>query len=296
MSLATRLHDAVALRFFLPAPELRPYVTTYYFTKVALPPGETIEDLLHPEWGNVRFSCGEGMRAAVGPAVPLPAPAMAVTGPTSRATRFITGAMRAWGIGLLPLGWARFVRTPACDHADRIVDGAVDPAFAGFARLHAVLSDPALDTSEAALLIDRYLLSLLDRTPLADEAGRILAAHAALVESAITTVADLAARLDLSARSLERLSLRAFGFPPKLLLRRQRFLRSLAQFMLDPTLKWISTLDCNYVDQAHFVRDFQRFMGMIPSHYAAVDHPVLGAAARARTAAAGQPLQVLHQP
>ena len=27
-------------------------------------------------------------------------------------------------------------------------------------------------------------------------------------------------------------------------------------------------------DQAHFVRDFKRFMGMSPSRYAALDHPV----------------------
>jgi hypothetical protein len=80
------------------------------------------------------------------------------------------------------------------------------------------------------------------------------------------------------------------------LLRRQRFLRSLAQFMLDPTLTWISTLDWHYVDQAHFVRDFKRFMSMSPSSYAARDHPVLRAAAQARTAAAGAAVQALHKP
>ena len=109
-------------------------------------------------------------------------------------------------------------------------------------------------------------------------------------------MADLADRLGISARSLERLSLRAFGFSPKLLLRRQRFLRSLAQFMLDPSLKWISTLDWHYVDQAHFVRDFQRFMTMRPSQYAAQDHPVLRSAARARAVATGVAVQALHQP
>ena len=81
-----------------------------------------------------------------------------------------------------------------------------------------------------------------------------------------------------------------------LLLRRQRFLRSLAQFMLDPSLTWIKTLDWHYVDQAHFVRDFKRFMTMSPSTYAALDHPVLRSAARARAVAAGAAVQALHQP
>lgn len=107
---------------------------------------------------------------------------------------------------------------------------------------------------------------------------------------------DLAHRLGISSRSLERLSLKAFGFSPKLLLRRQRFLRSLAQFMLDPSLTWIRTLDFQYVDQAHFVRDFRRFMAMSPRHYAALDHPVLRAAAQGRSAAAGAAVQALHRP
>ena len=106
----------------------------------------------------------------------------------------------------------------------------------------------------------------------------------------------MAERLAMSSRSFERLSLRAFGFAPKLLLRRQRFLRSMAQFMLDPSLTWISTLDWHYVDQAHFVRDFRRFMGMNPSSYAALEHPVMSAAARARAAAAGAAVQALHSP
>ena len=71
-------------------------------------------------------------------------------------------------------------------------------------------------------------------------------------------------------------------------------MRSLAQFMLDPSLAWIDTLDGQYVDQAHFIRDFRRFMDATPSAYAAAPHPVLWAAAEARTAVAGKPMQVLQ--
>lgn len=297
MSLAQRLHDAVAVHFFLPSPALRPYVTTYYLLEVAIPDGETIEDRLHPEWTNVRFSADDKWLAAIGPEAPRAAPRLAATGPTSRATHFITGSLRSWGIGLLPLGWARFVQAPACAYADQIVDAATDPAFSRFADLadRCALTAKA-DPGEQAALIDRYMLALLERTEPPEEAERIQAAHIALVDCGIGTVAGLASRTGMSARSFERLSLRAFGFSPKLLLRRQRFLRSLARFMLDPSLTWLSTLDDHYVDQAQFVRDFQRFMGMSPSSYAALDHPVLGAAARARAVAAGEAMQVLHQP
>ena len=79
----------------------------------------------------------------------------------------------------------------------------------------------------------------------------------------------------MSERSLERLCGRYFGFPPKLLLRRQRFLRSVAQFMAASRRSWSQALDSQYYDQAQFVRDFRSFMGMTPSEYAEAPHPIL---------------------
>lgn len=135
---------------------------------------------------------------------------------------------------------------------------------------------------------------LFAKLPVADPA--ILALNEALVDPELSTVAALAERLGMQSRSLERLSRRAFGFPPKLLMRRQRFLRSLARFMLDPSLNWLEALDCPYHDQSHFVRDFKRFMGMSPSAYAKLDKPLLTAAMRARMEVAGAAVQALHKP
>jgi AraC-like DNA-binding protein len=286
----------VTVRFFMPSERLAPYISTYYLTEVFLPAGEVIRDWLHPEWANLRFSRNDSWLAAIGDDLPAVAPHFIATGPTSRAAQFVTGSMRAWGVGLLPQGWARLIDANAERFADRFVDGASDPAFAAFAPLLDDLFGGNPDPAAEAGRIDGFLLEMLGHRPAPEEERRLHAAHTALVDCEVSSVGELAERLGMSSRSLERLSLRAFGFSPKLLLRRQRFLRSLAQFMLDPSLKWISTLDWHYVDQAHFVRDFRRFMGMSPSHYAALDHPVLRAAATARTAAAGAAVQVLHQP
>ncbi|MFC0590331.1 helix-turn-helix domain-containing protein [Novosphingobium aquiterrae] len=288
--------DAVGVRFFMPSPALAPYVSTYYLTEVSVPAGTMIEDYLHPEWGNLRFARNDSWRAAIG-AQPLRiAPRFIASGPSSHCSHFVTGTTRIWGIGILPLGWARFFDAPASDYADDFVDAAADPVFTGLAGLPDQAFADAPDPAAEARRIDTFLLDYLATRPAHAEEARIRAAHGALIDLDVAAVTDLAARIGTSPRSLERLSLRAFGFSPKLLLRRQRFLRSLAQFMLDPSLTWISTLDWQYVDQAHFVRDFKRFMGMSPSAYAALDHPVLRAAARARLAAAGEAVQALHRP
>jgi methylphosphotriester-DNA--protein-cysteine methyltransferase len=152
------------------------------------------------------------------------------------------------------------------------------------------------DPAAEAARIDAFFCRLLDHYPPHEDEAKIRAAHAALIDDRVASVSELSEALEISTRSLERLSLKAFGFSPKLLLRRQRFLRSLAQFMLDPSLTWIKTLDFHYVDQAHFVRDFRRFMTLSHSAYAALDHPVLRSAARARAVAAGAAVQALHHP
>jgi AraC-like DNA-binding protein len=202
--------------------------------------------------------------------------------------------MRCWGIGILPLGWARLLSAGADGYVDRFVDASDEPSFAAFAPLLGQIFGSEADPAGEAARIDAFMMALLAARPAHEDEARIRAAHAALLDADIATVADFAERLGMSPRSLERLSRKAFGFPPKLLLRRQRFLRSLAQFMLDPSLTWISTLDFHYVDQAHFVRDFRRFMGMSPSEYGLLDKPVLRAAARARAEAAGAAVQALH--
>jgi AraC-like DNA-binding protein len=283
----------VATRFFPVSAALAPYCSIIYLTEVEAPTGVQIEDYLHPEWANLRFIEGEFSAAAVAGEAPQPTPPFVVAGPTSRATHFIVGPMRAWGIGFLPAGWAKFFAVPAEDFTDRFVDGARHPAFAAHAGLAAKLRS-ANDVEGAARLLDDHFANLLAAAPRDDPA--IFAAHAALVDDELTSVADLGAKLGLSERSVERLSRRAFGFPPKLLLRRQRFLRSLARFMLDPSMSWIETLDYHYYDQAQFTRDFARFMGMSPRAYAARPKPILGAAARARAAAAGEAVQGLHKP
>lgn len=284
----------ITIRFALPSAALAPYVTTYYWGELRATDGRWIEDYLHPEWPNVRF-IGQGANlSSVGAGELTETPRFAVTGTTSVATKFRMIAGRNWGIGLLPLGWQRFIGADASAYADKVTDGHSDPAMAAFKPLANKLEASRGDFGQELAMIEEHMEGLLAR-PVEDLAG-IHSFNAALLDESLHSVGDLAERLDMNIRSVERLSKRVFGLSPKLLMRRQRFLRSLAQFMLDPSLKWLNAMDSSYHDQAHFTRDFRRFMGMSPRDYARMDHPLLSAAARARAELVGEAVQGLHRP
>ena len=273
---------------------MRPYFTTFYITEIDAGCDGQVIDHLHPEWANLRIVDGALPVSEIRKASPICGTKGIVTGPTSTSVRFTVGTSRIWGIGLLPLGWAKFVTAPAHNFADRIYDPLAEPALVPLRDLVNDLFGPAPDEAAELARITHHFESLAARE-VPDEA-RIRAVHLALIDPEVAHVAEMAEASRLASHTLERLCRRHFGFPPSLLLRRQRFMRSLSQYMLDPALTWIGAIDSHYHDQAQFVRDFHRFMGMSPRAYATLPHPVLAGVMRARMEVAGAAVQALHVP
>lgn len=280
--------DAVAVSFIAPAPALAPLITAYYLTEVRVGPAA---DVLHPEWGNLRFLiAGETpWRGANGEGELVDFPPVTLFGATSRARPVLVGAGRCLGVGMTPLGWATLVGTDAAATADAFLpaDAVLGPAVVAlFAALTAADGDRA-----RADLLDAWLLERAARAspPRAD----IAALTRSLADPAIGSVQELAERNGLTPVTLGRACLRHFGFSSKLLLRRQRFLRTLAT-VLETRGRISAALDPHYVDQSHFNRDFRLFMNEAPARYFGRPHPILDAAARARRAALGASVQGLH--
>ena len=285
---------SVDVRFHAPPDDLRRFFTTFYHTEITTPPGEVMADSLQPEWGNLRFFEGTAPVTWFDGEEPLRDSHFTATGPSSRPAHFRMGPSRIWGVGMLPLGWMQFMRLGAADHINLVADGMTHPSFAQFVPLAQTLFGPVRDEAgELARMIEAFRGLLAEPTP--DEL-RIQAIHAALVDPQLGTVCELVDRVGASQRTVERICQRAFGFSPKLLLRRQRFMRSLAQFMLDPSLRWIGAMDWQYHDQAQFVRDFREFMGVSPREYAAIPHPVLDKFIHMRARVAGAPVQTMDRP
>jgi len=283
----------IDVRFFPPPPELDGCFTSFYRATFTITDGDIVRDYLQPEWGNMRFFLGNAPLAQLPGGERLEYARFTATGPSSLPTEFSLGNTRMWGVGLFPLGWAKFMLAPAADLANGLVDGETHPAFANFATLAAELFDGEPDDEkEYQRIISRF--RALNRPH--PEERRIIAVHAALVDPAITSVVEIAEAVGIAQRTLERLCRRAFGFSPKRLLRRQRFMRSLAAFMLEHGQNWTAAMDPHYHDQAHFVRDFRAFMTMSPREYAALDHPILHAFMHERERMWGSPAQTLDRP
>lgn len=285
---------SVSVRFYPPPADLGGCFTTFYIAEFDPGDAAVLHDGLHPEWAGLRFFSPTGPEAWTDAGLKVTGVSFQATGPTSHPVHFALPKCRMWGIGLLPMGWARFVGQTAAEFANVICDGHQHPAFTSFRPLADTLFAGCADEAAELARIVAFFRAFKARTLLDEK--RILAIHTALVDPDVTSVSELVGRVAASQRTIERLSHRHFGFSPKLLLRRQRFMRSLAQFMLDPSLKWIGAMDSSYHDQAQFVRDFHEFMGQTPREYASQPHPVLDRFLHERMKAHGAPVQTLDKP
>lgn len=285
-------HAGLRLRVASPPPDLAPFISAFYRTEVE--PGTVVEDWLPPEEANLRTGSATAYDAAIGASPLERVPVAVLSGPTDRVTRLRIGGGRFWGIGLTPAGWARFVGQRADGMANRFVEAGQSGLDPSLLTLLDVLREEIDDMGEAGDLIASTFRPLLARERAAERP--IQAVHFRIVSDQALAVAALADLAGMTERTFARFCQRYFGFSPGVLLRRQRFLRSLGKYMLDPSLRWINSLDKNYWDQAQFIRDFRAIMQMTPSEYAALPHPIVAAAVNVTNAGSGVALQALFHP
>ena len=261
---------SASVRIYLPDERLRSFATFYYVVDCQ----GALEDFLYPEWGNIRFTTRgtwwvEGLEARQ--AMPQRG---ALFGPTDRAARVITRDGSTAGFGLTPLGWERFFAVPADALANRIVTLG-DHLGTREAALHDAVMAAGSDADIVALF-DQILLDRLAGTRPNSEVAIIVDT---VLRDRPHSIDDFAAAASLSPRQLLRVCNRVFGFGPKRLLRRQRFLGTLGEIRITDAPRFTSLLDPEYFDQAHFYHEFKEFMGVSPKEYLSVPRPLMGQAA-----------------
>lgn len=260
--------------FAQPAEALRPFIPAYW--DVVVEGDGVVEDLLRPEWTNIRLILdGEW---AFGPSLshlaPLAERAL-VHGVASHAQWVRGNAGAVFCIGIFPMGWHRLLGARASRYANAVRPLADLLGAEGERLYSSILSARALEDRVAAA--DAFFLDRLSHTRRSAVSRQIELVSLAIADPDCATVAELAERTGLSQPQLARLTRQHFGFSPKKLMRRERFLRMLHSMQGMSVGEWPHFLDPQYTDQSHMIRDFKHFIGMAPTRYFAMERPLLSA-------------------
>lgn len=259
-----------SLRYFSPAAPLRPWISSYYLFQSPLP---HLTDTLRAELPQVRFFFRGNGRFRYGDAPPVDVPPAALCGPTAVAIRFeADGPLAIFGAGLLPAGWAALVGEGADQFANAVADleGVVGPA----ARSTLTRMGEAASPRDIVAAADAFFLLLSSRAkppPL----WFTRATDEWLAGSLDPDVGALVAATGMSARQIERLALRVYGAPPKVLARKYRVLQAAVRLGLAPDAGWEAAAAGVFYDQSHFIREFKTFVGMTPRAFATAGSPWL---------------------
>jgi AraC-like DNA-binding protein len=143
--------------------------------------------------------------------------------------------------------------------------GSSEPLPAGPSeRVRRVMAGEAYERTRLLPVLRDWLLPFAGRT---DDRGRLVNEACRLAEEdlGLTRAADLAARLDVSPRTLERLVRGYTGMTPKWLIECRRLQQAATTLYTGPDTdlsELAAALD--YTDYPHFFRQYQRVLGESP--------------------------------
>lgn len=259
-----RLND-LGFHLMLPGRLLRPYVHSYWVFRRTIPLATYHEQFMHPRGGfGIVFNFGDQLHLD----------SQALTEPVfldgvntiSRKMGFF-GNVELMGIRFYEGGAYPFLALPLAELSN---ETALLDALPALLRLYARLYEAESLTARIELL-DEWLLA---RLTLGKERDERIPASLALLRAEGIAIPELAGRLAISQRQLERLYQNQVGISPKQYTQLCRIeavrlaLKHLALNPADskPNLATFAS-DLEYYDQSHFIREFRAVVGMTPSGY-----------------------------
>ncbi len=189
-----------------------------------------------------------------------------IAGPTTRQShRDLTGS--GWAVGAL----LRPAAAPLIPHDL----GAIRDAYLPFEAPELALgvsaamagSDEESRTERAAAVFTDWLAQ---RDITLTEDGRRANAMADMIEtdSEIIGVNDIAERMNLSPRTIQRLTRRYVGLTPNIMIRRRRLQEAAETLRTDPSVTIADVAAAlGYTDHAHLATEFRDIVGFTPSGY-----------------------------
>ncbi|WP_043514262.1 MULTISPECIES: helix-turn-helix domain-containing protein [unclassified Actinoplanes] len=188
-----------------------------------------------------------------------------LSGPTTRAShRDLIGTGWAVGALLRPAAVPHLVADPAAlRDTYRMID--LPDLHEGVSR--AMAGDGPERHRDA---VDAFTAWLAARIPPPDAEALLANTMAGLIDAdpAIRTVQDATARLNISARSLQRLAARYVGLPPLAMIRRRRLQEAAERLRAEPGTNLAAVAaDLGYSDHAHLANEFRSVLGLTLSDY-----------------------------
>jgi AraC-like DNA-binding protein len=207
------------------------------------------------------------------------APAVLTGVPTERFDVMLQGEGSVLGVKFHPGGFTALTGARAADLTDRTVDATEflpqDVADA-FVRAADAPPEQQVDAVTAALLPLLDPVTAIEGAPSASSTRYRQAREifARTEDPEVVSTAALAERTGLGVRTLQRLFDQWIGLPPTQVITRMRLQDAAAALDADPsTLLADLAVRLGFYDQAHFTREFARFVGEPPAAYAARSRP-----------------------
>jgi len=266
--------DLLRLELFPPAPDLAPFVTTFFRMRCD---EATIRDVQPSSIGIMATMARGGGLMHFLDGRSEPSQPFTLQTPTSAAARMdVCGPWHVFGATLAPLGWAALTGLSAAEHGNHIYDGAkvLGPVLSEASR--AVAED--FDTLSSEEMIELYSAAIrASARPVRAPHARFVQTVAQwLAESLSPVIAELEHRCGYGARQIQRLADRYFGLPPTALARKYRALRAAVLLSRpDVTADQIAAVEDQFYDQSHMIREIRLFAGRTPARIADPDAPYL---------------------
>lgn len=235
---------------YWPSADLAPFVEHYWIVRWELVEPRVAETIPHP---SVHMVLEPGSSEVVGVM-------------RSRFSRRLEGRGRVVGTKFRPGAFRPFVTRPASAFTGRrLTVGEVFGARAEGLAERVFLLD---DDRAGIAIIESFLRAF---HPMADESMTLVGRVAGRIadDRRLTRVEQLVDEFGVGLRQLQRLFSEYVGISPKWVIQRYRLLEAAERIPTRAHSNWAElALDLGYADQAHFIRDFKRFVGRSPAEYA----------------------------
>lgn len=198
---------------------------------------------------------------------------VAVHGPVARAwSRVLTGD--GWAVGaLLRPGAAHALVGTVADVVDREVSiGQTDDVWEQVASVMESGGDRQARHDRASRVLEHWLVETVAGSVAADPwaATALRVVDLADGDPELVRVDELARRVGIPGRSLQRLARTHVGMTPAAMIRRRRLQEAAQRVREEPDVDLAAiAADLGYSDHAHLTREFRRVLGCTPTGYRA---------------------------